>query len=135
MLFKSELRILLLNSGDPQSSLARFLNSSIQGSPKFTRALKSTRAGKNATDSFLIIDAMDLLHSGSVDGFCTVSSDSDFTGLAKRIREQELFMMGIWRGSARNPSKTQLVKSAVPAGLTKHASHDLIYERVGSVRV
>ena len=41
---------------------------------------------------------MDLLHSGSVDGFCTVSSDSDFTGLAKRIREQELFMMGIGRG-------------------------------------
>ena len=92
-------------------------------------------AGKNATDGFLIIDAMDLLHSGSVDGFCTVSSDSDFTGLAKRIREQELFMMGTGRGSARNPSKTQLVKSAVPAGLTKHASHDLIYERVGSVRV
>ena len=40
--------------------------------------------GKNATDSFLIIDAMDLLHSGSVGGFCIVSSDSDFTGLAKR---------------------------------------------------
>ena len=55
-------------------------------------------SGKNATDSFLIIDAMDLLHSGSVDGFCIVSSDSDFTGLAKRIREQELFMMGIGRG-------------------------------------
>ena len=92
-------------------------------------------AGKNATDGFLIIDAMDLLHSGSVDGFCIVSSDSDFTGLAKKIREQELFMMGIGRGSARNPSKTQLVKSAVPAGLTKRASYDLIYERVGSVRV
>ena len=55
--------------------------------------------GKNATDSFLIIGAMDLLHSGSVDGFCIVSSDSDFTGLAKRIREQELFMVGIGRGS------------------------------------
>ena len=84
MLFKSDLRILLLNSGDPQSSLARFLNSDLQRSPKFTRVLKSTRAGKNATDSFLIIDAMDLLHSGSVGGFCIVSSDSDFTGLAKR---------------------------------------------------
>ena len=92
-------------------------------------------AGKSATDGFLIVDAMDLLHSGSVDGFCIVSSDSDFTGLAKRIREQELFMMGIGRRSARNPSKMQLVKSAVPAGLTKLASHDLIYERVGSVRV
>jgi uncharacterized LabA/DUF88 family protein len=43
--------------------------------------------GKNATDSALIIDAMDLLHVGSVDGFCLVSSDSDFTRLATRIRE------------------------------------------------
>ena len=44
MLFKSELRILLLNSGDPQSSLARFLNSDLQRSPKFTRAPKFIRA-------------------------------------------------------------------------------------------
>jgi Fe-S-cluster formation regulator IscX/YfhJ len=43
--------------------------------------------GKNASDSALIIDAMDLLHSGNVDGFCIVSSDSDFTRLACRIRE------------------------------------------------
>ncbi|MDN4480652.1 NYN domain-containing protein [Demequina muriae] len=44
--------------------------------------------GKNSTDSALIIDAMDLLHGGTVDGFCLVSSDSDFTRLAARIREQ-----------------------------------------------
>lgn len=43
--------------------------------------------GKNATDIAMIIDAMDLLHSGDVDGFCLVSSDSDFTGLAARLRE------------------------------------------------
>lgn len=43
--------------------------------------------GRNATDSALIIDAMDLLHGGTVDGFCLVSSDSDFTRLATRIRE------------------------------------------------
>ena len=53
--------------------------------------------GKNATDSALIIDAMDLLHSGVVGGFCIVSSDSDFTRLATRIREQGLFVMGIGR--------------------------------------
>lgn len=53
--------------------------------------------GKNSTDSSLIIDAMDILHSGSVDGFCIVSSDSDYTGLAKRIREEGLFVMGIGR--------------------------------------
>lgn len=53
--------------------------------------------GKNATDTFLIIDAMDMLHTGHIDGFCIVSSDSDFTGLAKRIREQGMFVMGIGR--------------------------------------
>lgn len=50
--------------------------------------------GKNATDSALIIDAMDLLHGGSVDGFCLVSSDSDFTRLATRIREAGLVVYG-----------------------------------------
>lgn len=55
----------------------------------------SYTTGKNSTDSSLIIDAMDILHSHSVDGFCIVSSDSDYTGLAKRIREEGLFVMGI----------------------------------------
>lgn len=54
--------------------------------------------GKNSTDSAMIIDAMDILHQKSVDGFCLVSSDSDFTGLAHRIREEGLFIMGIGRG-------------------------------------
>ena len=53
--------------------------------------------GKNSTDSSLIIDAMDILHGQNVDGFCIVSSDSDYTGLAKRIREEGLFVMGIGR--------------------------------------
>ena len=53
--------------------------------------------GKNSTDSALIIDAMDLLHGGTVGGFCIVSSDSDYTRLATRIREQGLFVMGIGR--------------------------------------
>lgn len=53
--------------------------------------------GKNATDSALIIEAMDLLHDGTVDGFCIVSSDSDYTRLAMRIREQGLFVMGVGR--------------------------------------
>lgn len=50
--------------------------------------------GKNATDSALIIDAMDILHSGRVDGFCIVSSDSDFTRLATRVREAGLVVYG-----------------------------------------
>jgi hypothetical protein len=55
----------------------------------------SYTTGKNSTDSSLIIDAMDILHSNSVEGFCIVSSDSDYTGLAKRIREEGLFVMGV----------------------------------------
>jgi len=51
--------------------------------------------GKNATDSAMIIDAMDILYEGIVDGFCLVSSDSDYTRLATRIREKGFFVMGI----------------------------------------
>ena len=51
--------------------------------------------GKNATDSAMIIDAMDILYTAGVDGFCLVSSDSDYTRLATRIREKNLFVMGI----------------------------------------
>ena len=57
--------------------------------------------GKNATDSALIIEAMDLLHGGKVDGFCLVSSDSDFTRLATRIREAGLSVYGF--GEKKTP--------------------------------
>lgn len=53
--------------------------------------------GKNATDSAMIIDAMDVLYSGLVDGICLVSSDSDFTRLANRIREAGLLVFGFGR--------------------------------------
>jgi hypothetical protein len=55
--------------------------------------------GKNATDSAMIIDAMDILHGHLVDGFCIVSSDSDYTRLATRIREMGFFVMGIGKRS------------------------------------
>jgi hypothetical protein len=57
--------------------------------------------GKNASDIALVIDAMDLLHSGRFDGFCLVSSDSDFTRLAARIREQGLDVYGF--GEQKTP--------------------------------
>jgi uncharacterized LabA/DUF88 family protein len=57
--------------------------------------------GKNATDSAMIIDAMDILHSNHVDGFCLVSSDSDYTRLATRIRESGLLVVGI--GEKKTP--------------------------------
>ena len=57
----------------------------------------STATGKNAADMALAIDAMDLMLGGKVDGFCIVSSDSDYTGLAIRIREQGMFAIGAGR--------------------------------------
>jgi uncharacterized LabA/DUF88 family protein len=58
-------------------------------------------SGKNATDSAMIIDAMDLLHTGTFDGFCLVSSDSDFTRLASRIRESGKRVIGF--GERKTP--------------------------------
>lgn len=57
--------------------------------------------GKNSTDAAMIIDAMDLLHAGTFDGFCIVSSDSDYTRLATRIREQGLTVYGF--GEKKTP--------------------------------
>jgi len=62
----------------------------------------SYTTGKNATDSAMIIDAMDILHSEKVDGFCLVSSDSDFTRLATRLRESGMTVIGI--GEKKTPS-------------------------------
>ena len=59
--------------------------------------------GKNATDSAMIIDAMDILYSEKVDGFCLVSSDSDFTKLATRLREEGLVVYGIGEKKTPNP--------------------------------
>jgi len=72
------------------------LNYSIQPMQQFNYT-----TGKNATDSALIIDAMDLLYTGKFDGFCIVSSDSDFTRLAQRIRESGLSVYGF--GERKTP--------------------------------
>lgn len=61
----------------------------------------SYTTGKNATDSAMIIDAMDILYSGRVDGFCLVSSDSDFTRLATRLREAGMKVFGF--GEKKTP--------------------------------
>ena len=62
----------------------------------------SYTTGKNATDSAMIIDAMDILYAGKVDGFCIVSSDSDFTRLAIRLRESGMKVIGI--GEKKTPT-------------------------------
>lgn len=61
----------------------------------------SYTAGKNSTDSAMIIDAMDILYSGNVDGYCIVSSDSDFTRLAARLRESGMQVIGM--GEQKTP--------------------------------
>ncbi|MBX2932688.1 MAG: NYN domain-containing protein [Ferruginibacter sp.] len=63
----------------------------------------SYTSGKNSSDSALIIDAMDILYSGKVDGFCIVSSDSDFTRLALRLREAGMKVFGIGQKKTPNP--------------------------------
>lgn len=62
----------------------------------------SYTTGKNATDSAMIIDAMDILYSGNVDGFCIVSSDSDFTRLVVRLRESGMHVIGM--GEKKTPA-------------------------------
>jgi hypothetical protein len=74
----------------------QLLNFSIQPIQQF-----GYTKGKNATDSAMIIDAMDLLYTGRFDGFCIVSSDSDFTTLARRIRESGLTVYGF--GERKTP--------------------------------
>lgn len=81
--------------------------------------------GKNASDIALVIDAMDLLHSGRFDGFCLVSSDSDFTRLAARIREQGIDVFGF--GEQKTPASfiqackrfiyTENLVPAIPIGI------------------
>jgi uncharacterized LabA/DUF88 family protein len=75
---------------------AQLLDQSIQPVQQFAYT-----SGKNATDAAMVIDAMDLLYSGRFDGFCLVSSDSDFTRLAARIRESGLTVYGF--GERKTP--------------------------------
>jgi uncharacterized LabA/DUF88 family protein len=83
--------------------------------------------GKNATDSMMIIDAMDLLYTKRFDGFCIVSSDSDFTGLAMRIKEEGLAVYGFgeqktpesFRNSCHKFIFTEVLRPEVPVSTSK----------------
>jgi len=78
--------------------------------------------GKNATDSAMIIDAMDLLYAGRFDGFCIVSSDSDFTRLASRIRESGQTVYGFGEQKTPEPFRTacdKFIYTEVLAGTTE----------------
>lgn len=84
----------------------------------------SYTTGKNSTDGSLIIDAMDILHGNKIEGFCIVSSDSDYTGLAKRIREEGLFVMGI--GEKKTPEA--FVKSCEVFTFTENLKNEQTYQ-------
>jgi hypothetical protein len=99
----------------------------------------SYTSGKNATDSALIIDAMDLLHGGRQDGFCLVSSDSDFTRLATRLREAGLAVYGF--GERKTPKPfvaacdkfiyTEILKRTETAGAAAAAAPGATLKQLG----
>ena len=90
----------------------------------------SYTTGKNSSDSALIIDAMDLLYSKKVDGFCIVSSDSDFTRLATRLREAAMLVIGIGEKKTPKPFITacdkfiyiEILKKAQEQEITEKAN-------------
>ena len=83
----------------------------------------SYTTGKNATDSAMIIDAMDILYSNRVDGFCIVSSDSDFTRLATRLREAGMKVIGIGEKKTLNAFITACDKFIYIEILKPQTSH------------
>lgn len=100
----------------------------------------SYTTGKNATDSAMIIDAMDILYSQKVDGFCIVSSDSDFTRLATRLREAGMVVLGIGERKTPNPfivacDKFIYVEILKNKGSQKESSDQKLTEDEGKVSI
>jgi len=100
---------------DPQAAKWRtqLLDNSITPIQQFSNVKShkpGEKAGKNATDSTLIIDAMDILYAGKVDGFIIVSSDSDFTRLAARLRESNMTVIGMGRNHTSNSFRRACTK-------------------------
>ena len=87
--------------GDFSRSELASWNEVIQSLAILQHQQRSNTTGKNASDIALVIDAMDLMHKGRLDGFCLVSSDSDFTRLAQRLREEGMVVYGF--GEQKTP--------------------------------
>ena len=87
--------------GDFSSSRLAGWDGAIKSLAILQNQQRSNTTGKNAADIALVIDAMDLMHKGKLDGFCLVSSDSDFTRLAQRLREDGLQVYGF--GERKTP--------------------------------
>ena len=82
--------------------------------------------GKNASDIALVIDAMDLLHTSRFEGFCLVSSDSDFTGLASRIREQGIDVYGFGEQKTPESFRQTCRRSSTPGTFCPKRRHSMI---------
>jgi uncharacterized protein (TIGR00288 family) len=90
--------------------------------------------GKNATESALIIDAMDLLYSGNVEGFAIVSSDSDFTPLTTRLRESGMRVIGVGRRTTPKPFRRGVREVRVPRGTWWRQRGNRAGNRIGEGR-
>ena len=90
--------------------------------------------GKNSTDATLIIDAMDILYSNKVNGFCIVSSDSDFTRLASRLREAGMFVLGMGEKKTPQPfiSACEQFKYLEVLASMEDASEELVDKKLTS---
>jgi len=86
--------------GDWSSSQLKGWTGAVRALGMVAHQESANTIGKNASDIGLVIDAMDILHTGRFDGFVLVSSDSDFTALANRVREQGMDVIGIGEGKA-----------------------------------
>jgi len=105
------------------------LKHSIQPMQKF-----SYTHGKNSTDSALIIDAMDLLYTKNLDGFCIISSDSDYTGLAARIRQDGLIVYGFGEKKTPKPLIAACDKFIYTENLRKEEEKEKEEESTGQVQ-
>lgn len=94
----------------------------------------SNTVGKNATDSTLIIDAMDILYTGNVDGFCIVSSDGDFTRLAIRLRESGMSVVGMGEEKTPRSFRTACSQFTVLENLIDEDEEDMQEETQESMR-
>ena len=92
----------------------------------------SYTTGKNATDSAMIIDAMDILHLDQADGFCIVSSDSDFTRLATRLREAGKFVIGMGEKKTPKPFIVSCDKFVYIEILASNETQDLHENRANN---
>ena len=100
----------------------------------------SYTTGKNATDSAMIIDAMDILYSGNVDGYCIVSSDSDFTRLVSRLRESGKMVIGMGENKTPEPFRKACDKFTILENLLQEQNpgttdEDLAHEGLSREKI